>query len=340
MKKVKTQDAVGLILAQDLTKIVPGEFKGVRFKKGCIIGEEDVKELLDMGKEYIYIADMDEPYAHENEAADILAKSICGDGLNMTEAREGKVNLLSGFDGVLKINLEALNALNSVGDIMVSTLHRNTFVSAGRKVASAKVIPLIISQDKLDRVREVEKEYGKVISTNPVKSMKIGILITGNEVYYKRIEDKFAPVLIEKMKQWECPIIDVLYSPDDIEEISNNIGELIVRGAELVIVTGGMAVDPDDVTASAIVKAGCTIESYGSPVLPGAVFLVAYKDTIPVVGLPACGMYHKTTIFDILFPRFLSGERVLREDIVSLAHGGLCHECKECTYPVCPFGKA
>lgn len=192
----------------------------------------------------------------------------------------------------------------------------------------------------MDRVRETEIKYGKMIEIKPVSKRKVGILITGNEVYYKRIEDRFAPVLKQKMEFWGCPIVDLQYSPDDMDVTSAKINEIIAKGAEIMIVTGGMAVDPDDVTMASIEKAGCKIESYGSPVLPGAVFLVAYKDNIPVIGMPACGMYHKTTVFDILFPRFLAGERVTRKDIVELAHGGLCMECKECHYPICPFGKA
>lgn len=340
MRRVNVKEAVGLVLGQDLTKIVPGEFKGVKFKKGYIIKEEDIEELLKMGKEHVYIADMDEPYVHENDGARILASAICGEGIELSNPAEGKVNLIAAFSGVLKINLDALNDMNSIGDLMISTLHRNTFVEKGKKVASAKIIPLVISQEKMDRVRETEIKYGKMIEIKPVSKRKVGILITGNEVYYKRIEDRFAPVLKQKMEFWGCPIVDLQYSPDDMDVTSAKINEIIAKGAEIMIVTGGMAVDPDDVTMASIEKAGCKIESYGSPVLPGAVFLVAYKDNIPVIGMPACGMYHKTTVFDILFPRFLAGERVTRKDIVELAHGGLCMECKECHYPICPFGKA
>lgn len=340
MRRVNVKEAVGLVLGQDLTKIVPGEFKGVKFKKGYIIKEEDIEELLKMGKEHVYIADMDEPYVHENDGAGILASAICGEGIELSNPAEGKVNLIAAVSGVLKINLDALNDMNSIGDLMISTLHRNTFVEKGKKVASAKIIPLVISQEKMDRVRETEIKYGKMIEIKPVSKRKVGILITGNEVYYKRIEDRFAPVLKQKMEFWGCPIVDLQYSPDDMDVTSAKINEIIAKGAEIMIVTGGMAVDPDDVTMASIEKAGCKIESYGSPVLPGAVFLVAYKDNIPVIGMPACGMYHKTTVFDILFPRFLAGERVTRKEIVELAHGGLCMECKECHYPICPFGKA
>lgn len=340
MRKVNVREAVGLILGQDLTKIVPGEFKGVKFKKGYIIKEEDIDELLKMGKEYVYIAEMDEPYVHENDGASVLASAISGEGIELTNPAEGKVNLIASFSGVLKINLDALNEMNSIGDLMVSTLHRNTFVEKGKKVASAKIIPLIISEEKIGKIKETEEKHGKIIEIKPISKKNVGILITGNEVFYKRIEDRFAPVLKQKMEYWGCPIVDLQYSPDDIDVISSKINEIIANGAEILIVTGGMAVDPDDVTLASIAKAGCEIESYGSPVLPGAVFLVAYKDNIPVIGLPACGMYHKATVFDILFPRFLAGERVTRKDIVELAHGGLCMECNECHYPICPFGKA
>ncbi|HHX73723.1 MAG TPA: molybdopterin-binding protein [Firmicutes bacterium] len=340
MRKVHVKQAVGLVLGQDLTKIVPGEFKGVKFKKGYIIKEEDIEELLQMGKEHVYIADLDEPYVHENEGAKILANAICGEGIELTGPAEGKVNLIASFSGVLKINLDALHEMNSIGELVVSTLHRNTFVERGKKVASAKIIPLVIAEEKIGRIRKTEIKYGKMIALKPVSKKKVGILITGTEVYEKRIEDGFAPVLKQKMEYWGCPIVDLQYSPDDMEVTAVKINEIIAKGAEIMFVTGGMAVDPDDVTLASIAKAGCLIENYGSPVLPGAVFLVAYKDNIPVIGLPACGMYHKATVFDILFPRFLAGERLTGKDIMELAHGGLCMECSECHYPVCPFGKA
>ena len=134
-------------------------------------------------------------------------------------------------------------------------------------------------------------------------------------------------------------MVAVRFAPDNIETIAAEIKACLDAGADLIVTSGGMSVDPDDVTRQGIAKAGAKEIVYGTPVLPGAMFLVGYIGEVPVLGLPACGMFHKITVFDLILPRVLCGEKITRQDVAQLGHGGLCRQCKSCTYPICGFGK-
>lgn len=339
MKAVKVEDAVGMVLAHDLTKIIPGEFKGAAFKKGYIIKEEDIDMLKSMGKNNVFIMELDENTIHEEEAAIRIAKAAAGDGLYLTEPAEGKVNLKADINGLLKINLEALEEINSIDMIVLATLHNNTMVEKDKLVAGTKIIPLTIDKSKVEEVEDICKKVGSVISVKPVKSMKVGIVVTGTEVYEGRIKDKFAPVLAGKVEKYGCSLIGTKFAPDNIDMIQEAVNSLINDGAEIIMTSGGMSVDADDVTPNAIKGLADRVITYGSPVLPGAMFMLAYKGDVAILGVPACGMYHKITVLDHVFPRVIAGDVLTRKDLASLAHGGLCQACEVCHYPICPFGK-
>jgi molybdenum cofactor synthesis domain-containing protein len=339
LKAVKVEDAIGMVLAHDLTKIIPGEFKGAAFKKGYIIKEEDIPMLKSMGKNNVFIMELDERTIHEEEAALRIARAAAGEGLYLTEPAEGKVNLKSNIDGLLKINLKALEEINSIDMIVLATLHNNTLVEKNKLVAGTKIIPLTIDKSKVEEVEDICKKVSSVISIKPVKSMKVGIVVTGTEVYEGRIKDKFAPVLAGKVEKYGCQLIGTKFAPDNIEMIQEAVNSLINDGAEIIMTSGGMSVDADDVTPNAIKGIADEVITYGSPVLPGAMFMLAYKGEVAVLGVPACGMYHKITVLDQVFPRVIAGDVLTRKDLASLAHGGLCQACEVCHYPICPFGK-
>ncbi len=340
MKKIKTEDAVGMVLGHDMTRIVPGEFKGAAFKKGDILKPEDVELLKKMGKDHIYILELGPDQIHENEAAVKIGEAAAGANLSLTSPAEGKVSFVAEIDGLLKVNRDILEAINSVEHISMGVLHNNTGVKKGQTVAGTRIIPLVTSRENVEKVEQICRENGKIVELKPFNSLRIGVVITGNEVYYGRIEDKFGAVLKGKAEQYNCELVDILYAPDDSTVIRDNILELIARGATAIVTAGGMSVDPDDVTPEGIRSCATEVISYGAPVLPGAMFMLAYKDDIPMMGIPACGMYHKTTVFDLIFVRILAGERLTKKDIASLGYGGLCMNCKPCTYPHCSFGKA
>jgi molybdenum cofactor synthesis domain-containing protein len=340
MLKVKVEDAVGMVLCHDITQIIPGEFKGRAFKKGHIVTTEDIPKMLQIGKENLYVWEKKEGFLHEDEAAQRIAKAITGSGISLTEPNEGKINLVSSLRGLLIINVSGLNEINNEHQVVVSSLHRNQVVENGTVVAGTRVIPLVIDHKIIERVEEHADRYKPVVEVKPLLGMRVGIVVTGNEVYKRRIEDKFSPVVAEKVIKLGCNVIRKINVPDSIEMISDAVKTMLREGTQLIMITGGMSVDPDDLTPAGVVAAGGTIVSYGAPVLPGSMFMVAYIEETPVLGLPGCVMYANSTVFDLVLPRILAGEKITRQDITILGHGGLCSNCAPCRFPTCSFGKA
>jgi molybdenum cofactor synthesis domain-containing protein len=321
MKKMKTEEAIGAVLFHDITQIIPGKTKGRAFKKGHVIKEEDIPVLLSLGKDHIYVWEQTEGLVHENDAALRLKNLTAGEGLTFGELKEGKIEFIAERDGLLKIDEEALFRLNYLGEIVLATLHNNTPVKKGQQVAGTRVIPLVIEEEKLLKAEEIIKD--KIVKVIPIQAKKVGIVTTGNEVYYGRIKDAFGPVINNKVGEYGCEVLGQVFLPDDAEKITEAIKEWINKGAEMVICTGGMSVDPDDVTPTAIKNSGAELVSYGSPVLPGSMFLLAYHGAIPVLGLPGGVLFSKKTTFDLVLPRVLAGEKLTRAEISAYGHGGL-----------------
>lgn len=339
MKQVSVQDAVGMVLCHDVTRIVPGDSKGPAFKKGHIIRPADIEPLLDMGKANVFVYDLSEGYIHEDDAAVRIASAAAGVGLKLTAPSEGRVNLTSVVDGLLKVDAAALRRINSVEDVVFASLHSNQLVLSGRAVAGTRIIPLVTREENVVRVESICREQGPVIAVKPLRSLPVGIVTTGGEVFHGRIEDKFGPVLHVKFAELGCPVLGQVFVSDDADETADAIRRFIATGAEMVAVTGGMSVDPDDRTPTAIRKTGARVVTYGAPVFPGAMFMLAYLDSVPILGLPGCVMYHRTSIFDLVVPRILAGEPLTRTDFISLGYGGYCSGCAKCTFPHCGFGK-
>ena len=336
---VKVEEAIGKVLGHDLTKIVPNEYKGPAFRKGHIIRAEDIPFLKNIGKEHIYLLDLAEGQLHENDAIRRMADAVAGSNVVLTEPSEGRINVKAGIDGLLKIVEPAVHAINLVEHAVLSTRHGNVIVRQGDLLAGVKVVPLVVSEETVLAIETIAAQYPSIISVKPLRHLKIGAVITGNEVYYGRITDRFAPVIQEKVRQYNSTLLGTVYCPDDSDTIRDAILAFKQQGADVVIASGGMSVDPDDVTSDAIAASGALVITYGSPVLPGAMFMLAYLEDTAVLGLPACGMFAKITIFDLVFARILGGERLTRSDITNLGYGGLCLSCGTCTFPACSFGK-
>lgn len=339
MKTVPVEQAIGTALAHDLTQIIPGEFKGSRFTKGHIITAEDIPVLLSMGKENLYVLDLGPDMLHENDAAQRLATAARGSGIDLSAIREGKVDLLAGRDGLLKVDRTVLTQLNDVEEIMFATLHTNQLVSQGQKVGGTRVIPLVVKEQVIITAEQLLRQT-VLIDVKPLRSFKVGLVTTGSEIFAGRIKDRFGPVLEQKFKALGSTIVRQILASDEEARIVGAIQALIAEGVDLIAVTGGMSVDPDDRTPASIRRAGAEIVTYGAPVLPGAMFMLAYLGDVPIVGLPGCVMYYDTSIFDLVVPRILAGEKPTRSEIKSLGHGGLCRGCKPCRYPNCSFGKS
>lgn len=338
-KSVPVEEAVGMVLGHDITQIIPGKFKGPAFKKGHVLKAEDVPRLLDMGKRHVYALDLKDGFVHENEAAERIVKAATGNGIITTGPSEGRVNMIAQGPGLLKINTEALHRINSIEEMALATLHTDQQVAKGTQVAGARIIPLAAKEEKIKEVEDICRENFPVITILPFRPLKVGVITTGSEVYSGRIKDKFGPVLTEKFGEMGCRIIRQVFVSDEIDMTVDAIKGLIREGAELIALTGGMSVDPDDQTPASIRAAGGDVVLYGAPIFPGAMFMLAHIGPVTVVGLPGCVMYYRASVFDLIVPRIVAGDRITREDVIALGHGGLCSNCKECRYPVCGFGK-
>lgn len=339
MKLIKTEDAVGQILCHDITQIIKGVKKDAVFRKGHVITKEDIPVLLSVGKENIYIWENDETMLHENDAAEMLCELCLGENLARGEVKEGKIELRAAVDGLLKIDRNKLLTVNGAGEMMIASRHGDTPVKKGDKVAGTRIIPLVIKKEKMQAV--YDKTGPAIFNVKPYTHKKVGIVTTGSEVLKGRIEDTFTPVIREKLAEYDTEVIGQVMTGDDHEVITDTITKLISDGANLIVTTGGMSVDPDDRTPLAIRNTGARIISYGAPVLPGAMFMLAYYgDTnIPIIGLPGCVMYAKRTIFDLMLPRIMADDMITADEINALGEGGLCLGCEVCTYPNCGFGR-
>ncbi|VFU13300.1 Bifunctional molybdenum cofactor biosynthesis protein MoaC/MogA [anaerobic digester metagenome] len=293
-----------------------------------------------MGKEHIYVWEPEIDLIHEDEAALRLARHAAGPGLSWDQPNQGRVNIRATRKGLLKVQVDRLHQLNELDDVVMATLHNNRVVAKDQVVAGTRVIPLAIQRHLLEAAEEISGKPSPLITVKPFQPLWVGVVTTGSEVYSGRIQDGFCSIIRQKTAPFNARVLGQVIVPDDPHLISTQIRQLIAEGAELVMVTGGMSVDPDDVTPAGIRATGADVVSYGAPVLPGAMFMLAYLGHVPVCGLPGCVMFNKTTIFDLILPRIFAGEHLNRSDIVNLGHGGLCEECEICQYPACPFGKA
>lgn len=323
MKEIKVQDAVGQILCHDITQIVRGVVKDAKFRKGHVITAEDIPELLKLGKENIFVWENDENKLHENDAAEILRALCQGENLSASDVKEGKIELKAEIDGVFHVDAEKLNEINAVEEICIATVQNNIPVRKNKSVAGMRVIPLVIDKKKLENVQKIAENAVPLMKIAPYKKFKVGLVVTGSEIFHERIKDTFTPVIDSKLKNFGLKVDERRISDDSKAMTQEKIAELLDLGCEMILCTGGMSVDPDDRTPAAIKSTGAEIITYGVPVLPGAMFLLAYKGEIPILGLPGCVMFCSKTIFDMILPRIVTGERLTREIFTKMGVGGL-----------------
>lgn len=339
MKKIETIHAVGHVICHDITIIIKDEIKDTAFRKGHIVTEEDIPKLLSIGKDHLYVWEKTEGMLHENEAADILAGICKNDHMRLTPVKEGKIELISEIDGVFQVDVDRLDKINEIDEIMIATRHSNLPVKAGDKLAGTRIIPLVIQEEKLNEAVKIGGQT-PLLKVSPYVRKTAGVVTTGNEVFYKRITDKFTPVIEEKLAAFGIEVTGHITVPDQKEEIIKAIRTLKESGADMIVCTGGMSVDPDDMTPASVKECGARVVTYGAPVLPGAMFLLGYfEDGTPIMGLPGCVMYAKATVFDLVLPRIAADIPITKKQIAHMGNGGLCLGCKTCHYPECGFGK-
>ena len=340
-KTIPVDQAVGTTLAHDMTEIIPGKSKGPAFKKGHTVKPEDLCRLMRMGKNNLYVLDLKENQVHEDDAVCELASALSGPGVVFSgNPREGKLELKAGYPGLFKVNIDALIDFNMIEDVMCASIHNNTCVEINQSLAATRAIPLVIEKKELEEAVKTAQKHYPIFSIKIFNPLKIRLIITGNEVYNGLIQDRFQAIIEKKIRVLGARVKETVILPDNREMITSQINSYLQKDTDLIITTGGMSVDPDDVTKAGIEESGFNEVHYSSAVLPGAMFLLGYNKTTSIMGLPACGLYHETTIFDLILPRLMVGEKPGKRDLAKLCHGGLCQNCKPCRFPACPFGKS
>jgi len=339
LKRIKTRDAVGEKLAHDITKIMPGKFKDAVFKYGQVITEEDIEDLLDLGEDEVFVLEGNEKGIHEDEAGLIIAQKSSGFGLKALNKNEAWVDVVVEEPGMFSVERDVLNKLNIMDEVIFATLPSYIMVKKNKTVAKVKIRSLYISKEELDAILEIPEKYGKAIRIIKIKDLKIGLIIASTEVYRGRIKDGFHDLIKSKLDEYGLEINEEIILPDDPGKISAKILDFKNRGMDLILVAGGMSVDPCDATPGGIEKSGANIITYGAPFSPGAMLMMAYLNSIPVIGIPSGALARARASFDVILPRVLIGERLTKEDIRSMGEGGLCWSCSECTFPVCTFGR-
>lgn len=337
MKKVKVQDAIGMTLCHDITAMVDG-FKGAAFKRGHVVAQEDIPRLLDIGKQHVFIWEENAGEIHEDDAARRLSQMTAVDGAHYGSISEGKVQLFADQDGMFRVDKALLAAVNRIGDITITTLPDHYPVKAGDRLASMRIVPLVTEERQIAEAEALCADK-QLYDLRPFKPLKVGIIITGSEIYHGRIKDKFERVARAKLAHYPAEILGVHVCDDELDMIVGAGRTLLAEGAELLIFSGGMSVDPDDLTPSAIREMGAEIVSYGVPSQPGNMTLVAYLDQAALLGVPGAAISRPTTMFDVLLPQIFCGDPLTKDDLIRLGEGGLCQMCDNCHFPNCTFGR-
>lgn len=322
LKVIPVEEAVGLALAHDITEIVPGKHKGPAFRRGHVVRPEDVNKLLDLGKAHIYVMELEKGELHEEDAARRLARAAAGPNIRLTDPVEGRVNLIAEISGLLRVDADLLYRFNELGDLILATLPANRYVKKGDVVAGTRTIPVLVKEGLVEKAEAICKQK-PIVTILPIPARRIHLIVTGSEVYTGRIKDGFEPVVRGKVGEMGLEVEAVKFAPDDPDRIASLIKESHQAGAEIILVSGGMSVDPDDQTPEGIRRSGARVEAHGFPVLPGSMFLMAYLKETPILGLSGCVLHDAVSAFDLLLPRLLAGEKIARPDIVALGCGGL-----------------
>jgi len=341
-KAVPVEQAVGQRALHDMTLIIPGESKGPAFRRGQTIKAGDVCRLQQMGRHHLYVEEENRfgpDWVHEDEAALAFGRAMAGEGVSYTEfPTEGKVNFKAKLDGLFVVEEERLEMFNLLPGVMCATRQGFSVVNNGASVAGSRAIPLFLPRLDFNKAMALLNE-GPLLSVIPIRQAKVGILVTGTEVFQGLIKDRFIPIIRDKVEKLGSVVVKSLIVPDDRAAIRDGVKGLLDAGADLLVTTAGLSVDPDDVTRQALMDAGTEDMLYGAPVLPGAMTLIARIGQTQVIGVPACALYFKTTSLDLFLPRLLAGLKITRRDLARMGNGGFCLECKTCTFPKCPFGK-
>lgn len=339
MRKLKIENAIGETLCHDMTGIFEDGSKGVKFKRGHVIQENDIPEFLKIGKSHVFVWEPDADEVHEEDAGFLVTRAICGENIVYTGPSEGKFLISADADGLFSVNSKALAAINGVDDFTIACRPGRTAVKKGDKLAGARIVPLVTKSSNVQSAVKIAVDSFPIFSIKPFRPLKTGVIITGSEVYNGVIEDKFEAIMANKLPKYGADILGYTKCPDELPTIMAAIGNFLARNAELILLTGGMSVDPDDLTPTAIRRSGARVITHGVPMQPGNMLMMAYLAKTVLIGVPGASMHSSITSLDVFLPRIFAGEEITREEIAGYGEGGFCLGCGDCTYPICYFGQ-
>lgn len=339
MKKIEVSNAVGMTLCHDITAIFDNGFKGVLFKRGHVIEQNDIDALLEIGKNHIFVWEPGKDEVHEEDAALALSNVICDESIESTLPSEGKITLRSKRKGLFCVNEEGLLKINMTPDYTVACIKNFSVVNVGDALSGVRIVPLVTKRENVDLAVNAAQLFSPVFSVLPFIKLKVGLIITGSEIYYGRIEDKFEPIMRKKLKAFDADFLGAVKCPDDLDIIKKEALNFIEKGADIVLFTGGMSVDPDDLTPTAIRDLSTHFVTQGIPMQPGNMLTIAYRNNVTLVGVPGASLHSKVTSLDVFLPRIFAGLKITKEDTVKCGLDGLCLNCKECHFPNCNFSK-
>ncbi len=306
-----------------------------RLRKGKPLRAEDVSVLRELGRSVVYVAELEPGDVDENTAANRVAVACQGTGLRLSGAATGRINLIATVLGLVRIDEGQLRRLNAGEGLTLASLGSHAVVRPGQTVATVKVIPYAVPESV---VATVEGATGSpLLSVDELASKRVGLILSGSPSVRGPLTESFFP-LVERVRALGSDVVEQDYVDVGDEGGEHTLAEALERqrdaGVEVILFAGETAVmDRHDITPRAVERAGGRVEAVGAPVDPGNLLMLAYLNDIPILGAPGCARSRKTNVVDWVLPRLLAGDRLTRDDIVTLGAGGLLEDVPERPLP-------
>jgi molybdenum cofactor cytidylyltransferase len=302
------------------------------FRKGRPLTAEDIQALCELGREIVYVAELEADDVDEDTAALRVADAVKGSGLCVSKAHVGRVNLEATEFGLLRVDAGRLTRLNESEGVTLATLETNSIVTAGKTVATVKVIPFAVPEAEVTRAEAIAAE-GPVamIGLQELLPRSVAVVLSGSPSVEQRVMENFERPLRERVEALGSEIRSVDYISLEDQQGESALADVLIRrvndGANLILLAGETAImDRYDIAPRAIERAGGEVTCFGAPVDPGNLLMLAYLQDVPILGAPGCARSPKVNVIDWVLPRLLAGDRLARMDILALGHGGLLED--------------
>jgi hypothetical protein len=291
--------------------------------KGHVISEEDARMLETEGMNEVWVTELEEGEVGEDEAVMQVASEIGCGSLEIRLAAGGRANLFTTEPCCILVDDELLKQINCTASMVIATTPNFSYAPAGHRVSTVKSIPFAVSQPQLEAVISIVKERGPILQARPIRSPLVAVLYS-DPVAGERARQLFENIMQQRLERLGTNTSFVLSSIEEEGAIARSLQHLLRGKPTAVLVASTTApAGPEDVVGRAMVRAGCHIERFLAPVEPGNLFLLGYKDDIPIVSAPGCFRSAKPNVLDLVLPPVLARYRVSGWEVACLGHGGL-----------------